>query len=84
MKKMIFAVAASLALVGAAQAQVGKAANEATDAAQHKVDQKQAESKAAHSGPVGKAVNDVKADYHEHASKSDAKKAKKSLDKAAN
>jgi len=84
MKKMIFAVAASLALMGAAQAQVGKAANEATDAAQHKVDQKQAEAKAANSGPVGKAVNGVKADYHEHAAKSDAKKAKKSLNNAAN
>jgi len=84
MKKIVFALAASLAMVGAANAQVGKAANEATDAAQHKVDQKQAENKAAKSGPVGKAVNGVKADYHENRANADAKKAKKSLNNAAN
>lgn len=83
MKKIVFAAIASLAVLSA-HAQIGKAASEATDAAQHKVDQKQAESDAKKSGPVGKAVNNVKSEYHENRAKADAEKAKKSLKNATN
>ncbi len=65
MKKLLFALAASLTVL-AAGAQVGKAASEATDAARHKIDEKRADSEARKSGPVGKAVNNVKSGYHEN------------------
>ena len=53
--KTLLALATSLTLLaaGTANAQIGKAASEATDAAQHKIDEKQADSKAKKSGPVG-------------------------------
>ena len=43
MKKIVFALAASLTVL-TASAQVGKAASEATDSAKHKIDQKRADS----------------------------------------
>lgn len=81
MHKILIAVATSLTLLTAvpAGAQVGKAASEATDAAQHKIDEKRADSEAKKSGPVGKAVNNVKSGYHKNRAKSSANKAKKSL-----
>jgi len=81
MNKTLIAVATSLALLaaGAANAQLGKAASEATDAAKHKIDEKRADSEAKKSGPVGKAVNNVKSGYHKNRSKNSAEKAKKAL-----
>ncbi|CAA2101809.1 hypothetical protein [Variovorax paradoxus] len=81
MNKALIAIATSLTLfaAGTASAQLGKAASDATDAAEHKIDQKQAESKAKKSGPVGKAVNNVKSGYHKNRSKASADKAKKAL-----
>lgn len=80
-RKILMALTASLTLlaVGTASAQVGKAASEATDAAKHKIDEKRADSDAKKSGPVGKAVNNVKSGYHKNRSKSSAEKAKKAL-----
>src|SRR2546427_7104090 len=46
-----------------------RSASEAADAADHKVKEKQADAKAKDSGPVGKAVNNVKSDYHKKRSK---------------
>ncbi len=68
MHKTFAALAAAAALLGghAAHAQVGKAASEAADATEHKIDQKRAENDAKHSGPVGKAVNNAKAGYHKN------------------
>ena len=77
-----FAAACTLLVAGTATAQVGKAASEATDAAKHKVDEKRADSKAEKSGPVGKAVNNVKSGYHKNRSKNSAQKAKQSLKNA--
>ena len=81
MNNALIAIATSLTLfaAGTASAQLGKAASDATDAAEHKIDQKQAESKAKKSGPVGKAVNNVKSGYHKNRSKASADKAKKAL-----
>ncbi len=78
MKKILFALATSL-FVLSATAQVGEAASEAADAAKHKIDQKRAESEAKKSGPVGKAVNNVKSGYHKKQSERSANKAKKAL-----
>ncbi len=57
MQKALIALATTAALLaaGTATAQVGKAASEATDAVQHKIDEKRADSDAKNSGPVGKA-----------------------------
>ncbi len=74
----IAALAASLTVMTAG-AQVGKAATEATDAAKHKIDEKRADSEAKKSGPVGKAVNNVKSSYHKNRANSSAEKAKKAL-----
>lgn len=81
MHKILIALTTSLTLLTAvpAGAQVGKAASEATDAAQHKIDEKRADSEAKKSGPVGKAVNNVKSGYHKNRAKNSANKAKKSL-----
>lgn len=76
--KTLIALAISMAAFGAS-AQVDKAASNAADAAQHKVDQKRAEAKAAESGPIGKAVNNTKAEYHEKMAEKDTKDAKKAL-----
>ncbi|MBB3641655.1 MULTISPECIES: hypothetical protein [Variovorax] len=81
MKKVCFALIASLTVLTAG-AQVGKAASEATDAVQHKIDEKQAESKAKKSGPIGKTVNNVKSGYHKNRAKNSANKAKQSLKNA--
>ena len=62
-------------------ADVGKAASEATDAAKHKIDQKRAEKKEKESGPVGKAVNDVKGKYHENRAGAAAENAKDAMKK---
>lgn len=80
-KKILFALIASLAVVGAS-AQVGKAASEATDSVKHKIDEKRADSNAKKSGPVGKVVNNVKSGYHKNRAKSSASKAKQSLKNA--
>jgi hypothetical protein len=84
-RKTLSALAAALALMGTASiatAQVGKAASEASDSVEHKMEQKQAESDAKKSGPVGKAVNKTKAKYHKSRSKNSADKAKQSLKNA--
>jgi hypothetical protein len=78
MHKILVALAASLAVM-TASAQIGKAASEATDAAKHKIDEKRADSEARKSGPVGKAVNNVKSGYHKNRSQRSADKAKKAL-----
>ena len=57
-------------------------ATEFADAAQHKIDEQQSGSKAKKSGPVGKAVNNVKSGYHKNRAKSSASKAKQSLKNA--
>ena len=74
-------LAISFALMGAAPAfaQIDKAASNAADAAEHKIDQKRADSDAKKSGPVGKVVNGVKSDYHQSQSKRSAEKAKQAL-----
>ena len=85
MKKLLLATAISLAAAAAlspVHAQVGKAASEAADAASHKIDEKRADSEAKKSGPVGKAVNNVKSGYHKNRSKASAEKAKQSLKNA--
>ena len=81
MQKTLIALATAAALLGAGtvSAQVGKAASEATDAVQHKIDEKRADSNAKKSGPIGKAVNNVKSGYHKNRSQSSADKAKKAL-----
>ena len=81
MKKILVTLAAALSVLAAStvNAQVGKAASEATDAAKHKIDEKRADSEAKKSGPVGKAVNNVKSGYHKNRAKANADKAKKSL-----
>lgn len=73
---------AALILIGTAQAQVGKAASEAADAVEHKIDEKRADNAAAKSGPVGKVVNKTKAGYHKAQAKRSATKAKQSAKKA--
>ena len=84
MHKLLIALATSLTLLAAGQAnaQVGKAASEATDAAKHKIDEKRADSAAEKSGPVGKAVNKAKSGYHKNRAQASSDKAKKSLKKA--
>ena len=84
MNKILLTVAALAAsfTVTTASAQVGKAASEATDAAKHKIDEKRADSEAKKSGPVGKAVNNVKSGYHKNRANSSADKAKKALKNA--
>lgn len=76
--KTLIALAMSVAAVGA-YAQLDKAASNASDAVQHKADQKRAEAKAADSGPVGKAVNNTKAEYHKEMADHNAKEAKDAL-----
>ena len=78
MRRMLALLIASFAVVSA-QAQIGKAASEATDAAKHKIDEKRADSAAKKSGPVGKAVNNVKSGYHKNRSQNSADKAKRAL-----
>lgn len=75
--------AAFAAGLPAAHAQVGKAASEAVDAADHKIEEKRADAKAKDSGPVGKVVNKTKSKYHQQRSKQSAENAKQSLKKAA-
>ena len=84
MNRIVLTVAALAAFltVMTASAQVGKAASEATDAAKHKIDEKRADSEAKKSGPVGKAVNNVKSGYHKNRANSSADKAKKALKNA--
>jgi hypothetical protein len=87
MKKLLATTATALSLalfagLSPVQAQVGKAASEAADAADHKVQEKRADAKARESGPVGKAVNNVKSGYHKKRSKQSAENAKESLKKA--
>ena len=78
MKKILFAVLAAVSVMSAS-AQVGKAASEATDAAQHRIDQKRAEGQSEKSGPVGKVVNKAKSGYHKKQSERSATKAKQAL-----
>lgn len=81
MKKTLIALTAAMSLLafGAAHAQLGKAASETANAAEHKIDEKRAESDAKKSGPVGKVVNKAKAGYHKNRANSSATKAKKAL-----
>ena len=84
-KNALIGILLSASLVGLsniAAAQVSKAASEATDAAKHKIDEKRADDEAKKSGPVGKAVNNVKSDYHNNRSRNSAEKAKQSLKNA--
>lgn len=81
MNKLLIALVASLTVMTAG-AQIGKAASDATDSAKHKIDEKRADSNAKKSGPVGKAVNNVKSGYHKNRSKSSATKAKQALKNA--
>ena len=82
MKKILLVLVASFAVLGA-HAQIAKAASEATDSVQHKIDEKRADSAAEKSGPIGKAINNVKSGYHKNRAKSSANKAKQSLKNAA-
>ncbi|RYF67143.1 MAG: hypothetical protein EOO29_37445 [Comamonadaceae bacterium] len=81
MNKTLIALATSLSLfaVGAAHAQVGKAASEAANSVEHKIEEKRADSDAKKSGPVGKAVNNVKSGYHKNRAEASKQKAKKAL-----
>ena len=81
-KSWILITALTLTAANGAFAQVGKAASEAADAAEHKIDEKRADQAAAKSGPVGKVVNKTKAGYHKAQSKRSAGKAKQSMKKA--
>ena len=74
--KTLIALAVSLAAFGA-NAQVDQAAKDASQAAQHRVDQQRAENKAAESGAVGKAVNNTKAEYHKKMAEHNEKEAVK-------
>ncbi|MPM54744.1 hypothetical protein SDC9_101524 [bioreactor metagenome] len=76
MKKILVATALGIFAATSAFAQLDKAAADANEAAQHKVEEKKAENQAAKSGPVGKAVNKTKAKYHKAQSQHHAKKAK--------
>ncbi|QIL80568.1 hypothetical protein G7047_12140 [Diaphorobacter sp. HDW4A] len=82
MKKLLLATAFGIFATTSAFAQLGAAASNAADAAEHKVEQKQAESEAKKSGPVGKAVNNTKAEYHKAQSKRHTKKAKAAVKKS--
>lgn len=82
MKKILLAAAIGVLATTSAFAQLDKAATDAADSAEHKVEQKKAENEAAKSGPVGKAVNGTKAEYHKAQSKRNAKSAKKALKKS--
>jgi hypothetical protein len=81
MKRILIALATSVSLLsaGAAVAQAGKAASEATDSVRHKIDEKRADSKAEKSGPVGKSVNKAKSGYHKNRSRDSADDAKDAL-----
>ena len=83
MKKVLIALITSLSLLatGAAVAQAGKAASEATDSVRHKIDEKRADRKAEKSGPVGKIVNRTKSGYHKNRSSDAADDAKNALKK---
>ncbi len=82
MKHWIVIMGLALAGVGSAHAQAAKAASEAADAVEHKIEEKRADNAAAKSGPVGKVVNKTKAGYHKAQSKRSANKAKASAKKA--
>ncbi|MDA7418317.1 hypothetical protein PGB34_18270 [Xenophilus arseniciresistens] len=77
------ATALSLLTLGSAHAQVGKAASEAADSVEHKVEQKRADNEAKKSGPVGKAVNKVKSGYHKNRAEDSKDNAKRALKNAA-
>lgn len=86
MKQLLIATIVSIGFAAGlspAHAQVGKAASEAVDAADHKIEEKRADAKAKESGPVGKVVNNVKSKYHKERSRQSAENAKQSLKKAA-
>jgi hypothetical protein len=83
MRKVLIALTTSVSLLaaGAAVAQAGKAASEATDSVRHKIDEKRADRKAEKSGPVGKVVNKAKSGYHKNRSSAAADDAKDALKK---
>ncbi|SEB26404.1 hypothetical protein [Variovorax sp. YR216] len=78
MYKILIALVASPTTL-TASAQLDNAASEATAATKHKIDEKRADSKARKSGPVGKAINNVKSGYHKNKSRNSADKAKQAL-----
>ena len=79
MKKYLLAAAVGILATTSAFAQLDKAASEATSAADHKIEQKQAEGEAQKSGPVGKAVNNTKAEYHKNMAEHNANEVKEEL-----
>jgi hypothetical protein len=83
MKKILIALTTTFSLLaaGSAVAQAGKAASEATDSVQHKIDEKRADRKAEKSGPAGKVVNKAKSGYHKNRSGAAADDAKDALKK---
>ena len=81
MKKLLLAAAISVLATTSAWAQLTDAASNAAGAAEHKIEQKQAESEAKKSGPVGKVVNGTKAQYHKAQSKRKGAQAKKAAKK---
>lgn len=76
-KNIIVVLASFVAF--SAYAQIDKAASEAANAVEQRLEQKRAEDDAAKSGPVGKAVNDVKAEYHKKRAEHSEKEAKDAL-----
>lgn len=83
MKKLVLIAATTmLCISGGAYAQLAKAASETASAAEHKIDEKRAETDAKKSGPVGKVVNKTKAGYHKAQAKRSTDKAKQSLKNA--
>lgn len=83
-RKPLIAIATALSLfaLGSANAQVGKAASEAANSVEHKIDEKRADNEAKKSGPVGKAVNKVKSGYHENRAEDSKDNAKRALKNA--
>ncbi len=82
MKKIILATALGLLAATSAFAQLDKAASNAGEAVDQKIEQKKAENDAAKStNPVSKAVNNTKAEYHKAQSKRHSTKAKKAAKK---
>ena len=80
-KKHLIALAATMASFGA-MAQIDQAVKDSREAIEHRTDQVGAERKAAESGPIGKAVNNTKAEYHKKMAEHHEKEAIKELKQA--
>lgn len=77
-KKHLIALAATMASFGA-MAQIDQAVKDSREALEHRSEQLNAERKAADSGPIGKAVNNTKAEYHKKMAEHHQKEAAKEL-----